>query len=182
MESIRPNHPLRRLFSGLVEQTFCTEVGLCDPELTGYLSDLLVSFTHVDRLNAIRNARGKRPDDIAAMLIAMSDDFPEDETQRDRALYRHIGDYTLFWAGVYPEQLQQDRSCSSDVLLEYVTQGKQSYAIVSKLTEEDESSSHLLFQYLSEEFECCAHGLGLVRKGWENSSLRSELGGRELLL
>ena len=60
MESIRKNHPLRRLFAGLVEHTFCTEVGMCDPTLSVYLADLLVSFTHVDRLNAVRNASWAR--------------------------------------------------------------------------------------------------------------------------
>jgi hypothetical protein len=180
MESIRPNHPLRRLFCGLVEHTFCTEVGLCDPTLTAYLSDLLVSFTHVDQLNTIRRARGEKLEHIAAMLIAMSDDLPEDETERDRALYRSIGDYTLFWAGVYPEHLRREGG-PSDALLDYVTQGKQSYRIVSELISDREIPPGSLFRHLSEEFEFCAFGLGLVRRGWEKVQANQGAQGGDLI-
>lgn len=169
MESIRKNHPLRRLFSGLVEHAFCTKVGMCDPTLTEYLADLLVDFTHVDRLNAIRNAQGKRLDQIAAMLTVLSDEQPVNATERDRTMYRHIGDYTLFWAGVYPEQLKRTMPVRSDVLLDYVSQGKRSYAIVSQLAREDDAPPPSLFRHLSEDFEYCLYGLGLVRHGWEES-------------
>ena len=60
MQVIREDHPLKRLFSGLIEQAFNTDLGICSPELTDYLSNLLVSFVHVDRLQAIRDAEGRR--------------------------------------------------------------------------------------------------------------------------
>ena len=106
MESINPRHPLRRLFTGLVEHAFCAEVGMCDPGLTEYVTDLLVSFTHIDRLNLIRNASGKRLEQVAGMLAVASEEQAATPLERDRVMYRHIGDYTLFWAGVYPEQLK----------------------------------------------------------------------------
>ena len=68
MDSIGRQHPLRRLFSGLVEHAFCTKVGMCDPGLTNYVSDLLVNFTHIDTLSAVRNAQDKGLDRIAAMV------------------------------------------------------------------------------------------------------------------
>ena len=40
-----PNHPLRRLFAGLTEQTFQTTLGVADPRLTDYLSGLLSLYT-----------------------------------------------------------------------------------------------------------------------------------------
>ena len=180
MESISRDHPLRRLFTGLVEYAFCTEVGVCDPTLTGYLTDLLVDFTHVDRLSAIRNAHGKRPEQIAAMLAVLVDERPTDAIERDRSMYRHLGDYSLFWAGVYPEQLRRASRNPSDVLLDYVTQGKQSYAIVSRLANEDDAPPPSLFRHLSEDFEYCLYGLGLVRRGWEQSDQAGATGG-ELL-
>ncbi|RME38783.1 MAG: hypothetical protein D6788_06735 [Planctomycetota bacterium] len=159
---------MRRLFAGLVEQTFCTEVGLCDPALTSYLSDLLVDFTHVDRLSAIRRFSGQKLEHLAALLIALSDELPEDETERDRTLYRNIGDFALFWTGVYPEHLRREQG-SRDVLHDYVDQGKRSYAIVSELVGENERPPGRLFRQLSEEFEYCAYGLGLVRREWEHT-------------
>jgi len=161
------NHPLRRLFAGLVENAFHAEVGLCDPNLTDYMADLLVSFTHVDRLNAIREARGKRWEQIALMLMLHAEDHPATNAGRDREVYRQIGDYTLFWAGIYPEQLKRASRHPQDVLLDYVTQGKRSYAIVSDLVEDDDRPPPTLFRRLSDDFEFCIHGLGLVRRGWE---------------
>ena len=164
---VGPNHPLRRLFAGLVEHAFQAEVGLCDPNLTDYMADLLVSFTHVDRLNAIRETRGKRWEQIAVMLMLSAEDRAATGIERDREVYRHIGDYTLFWAGIYPEQLKRSSRHPEDVLLDYVTQGKRSYAIVSDLVDDNDEPPPALFRRLSNDFEFCIHGLGLVRRGWE---------------
>lgn len=167
MQTIRKNHPLRRYFSSLVEDAFYTQVGMCDPTLTDYVADLLVDFTHVDRLRAIRNAQDKRLDQIAAMLTIADDEQPINSRQRDRTMYRYIGDYTLFWAGVFPEDLKHPRR-KSDVLLDYVSQGKQCYALVSHLSEEDGVPPASLFRHLSEDFEFCLYGLGLVRQSWQD--------------
>ena len=56
MWSPRPEHPLRRLFSGLTEQTFMHTFGVADPRLTDYLSELLSRFIHVDALYRLRPA------------------------------------------------------------------------------------------------------------------------------
>src|SRR3990172_9554325 len=95
MLPISENHPLRRHFSALVEHAFCAEVGMCDPGLTNYVADLLVNFTHIDRLNAARNARGKRIEQVAAILAVAMDEAPPSTLERERVLYRNIGDYTL---------------------------------------------------------------------------------------
>lgn len=180
MQAIDHNHPLRRLFVGLVEDAFCSGVGVCDPGLTDYVADLLVSFTHMDRLNAIRNATGKRVDQIASMLAVLDEEVPANREERERRVYRHIGDYTLFWAGVYPEQLKKSARAKYDVLLDYVSQGKKSYAIVSELAEEGGEPPPSLFRHLSDDFETCLYGLGLVRRSLERSPTVSRPG--ELLL
>jgi len=181
MSEIGPHHPLRRLFAGLVEDAFCTEVGMCDPGLTDYVADLLVTFTHIDRLNAIRNAAGKRLDQLAAIVAVSTEDPPASAVERDRRVYRDIGDFTLFWAGVYPEQLRRASRDPSDVLLDYVSQGKRSYAIVSRLAGENDQPPSSLFRHLSEDFEFCLHGLGLVRSGWEKTVRTSGESARDLL-
>lgn len=182
MQPISDNHPLRRLFAGMVENAFCTEVGICDPSLLEYLSDLLVNFTHVDQLNALRNAAGKRLEELAAMLALAYEEQDRSTTERDREVYRHIGDYSLFWAGLYPEQLKRIRYDSPDVLLDYVCQGKRCYAIASNLaTPETEPPSTLLL-HLSEEFEECIHGLGLVRRTIERTLPDGGNHGNDLVL
>ncbi|MGD2111317.1 MAG: hypothetical protein PVI86_18210 [Phycisphaerae bacterium] len=181
MDQIGRDHPLRRLFSGLVEHAFCAQVGMCNPRLNEYLVDLLLDFTHVDRLNAVRNASGKRLEQVAAMLAVLSDELPDSEAGRDRMLYRNIGDFTLFWAGVYPEQLTRMQRSPSDVLIDYVNQGKRSYAIVSELAGEGDTPPSSLFRHLSEDFESCLFGLGLVRRGWEKEGEDDETSPGQLL-
>ena len=177
MESVGDHHPLRRLFGGLVEQAFCCEVGMCEPALTDYVSELLVSFIHVDRLQVLRNAIDRKPEQVAAMLAVTSDEAPGSTTDRDRLMYRHIGDFTLFWAGVYPEQLKLARRNQADVLLNYVSQGKRSYAIVSELASDDDRPPARLFRLLSEDFEYCLYGLNLVRRSWEKAASTHFAGG-----
>jgi len=177
---ISRHHPLRRHLAGAVEHAFCTQVGMCDPRLTDYLVDLLVSFVHVDTLDAIRHAEGKRLEQIAAMLMVLSEERPRNMLERDRMLYRQIGDYTLFWAGMYPEYLKRRRG-PSDVLLEYVSRGKRSYAIVSEIAGENDAPPSSLFRHLSEDFEFCLYGLGLIRRGWEQADASPGDAGDELV-
>lgn len=166
---LSPNHPLRRHFSGVVEDVFFTRVGLCDPQLTDYLVELLLDFMHIDRLKTIRQAHTKRLEQIAAMLAIQSESAAESQSERDRVLYRCIGDFALFWAGLYPEHLRRSAD-PSDLLLEYVSRGKRSYAIVSELVGEGEAPPPSLFRSLSDDFEYCLYGLGLVRRSLDTKA------------
>jgi hypothetical protein len=174
MEPIRPDSNLHRLFAGLVENTFYSELGICDPDVVDYLAGLLVDFVHVDRLYKLRDLKGRRLEQIAEMLAALADDRIAHEGDHDRVVHKHIGDYALFWTGVYPESLRAIRRRHwSDHLLDYVAQGKRSYAIASQLSDEDTQPPSSLFRRLSEQFEFCVHGLGIVRRGWESGDPRS---------
>ena len=93
-----------------------------------------------------------------------------------REVHRHIGDFTLFWTGVYPETLKKLRSAlSRDSFIDYCEQGKRSYYIASTFDDDPSyrDEAHVL-RRLSEEFELCAYGLTEVRREWERS--RGELG------
>ena len=50
---------IKRYFAGLTEQTFQTQLGVADPMLTDYLTDMLVRFVRCDRVYRIRNVTGK---------------------------------------------------------------------------------------------------------------------------
>ena len=109
MKPISEGHTLRRLFKGLIDNAFCVEIGVCDPDLTDYIADLLVGFVHVDALHALRGLDGARLSDLAAMLDAVTGlDTQAGRGDRLR-MYRHVGDFTLFWSGVYPECLGRRR-------------------------------------------------------------------------
>jgi hypothetical protein len=165
MWSPAPDHPLRRLFAGLTEQTFVATLGVADPRLTDYLSSLLSRFVHVDALYRLRNARGKRLEEVAEMMIE-AEALPEGPTRRE--VHRHIGDFALFWTGVYPEALERLRSAlCKDHFIDYCVQGKRSYYIASTFADDPYREEAPVLRRLSEEFELCAYGLRQVRRQWE---------------
>ncbi len=162
--SIPREHPLRRWFTGLVENAMYAEVGVCDPTLVDYLSELLTEFIHTDRICAIRDPRGRPIDQIAEMLMEVDRARPSRTATRVRAVHRHIGDYTLFWTGIYPENLRRLRGRNrKDHLIDYCEQGKRSYARASELSAESMRPPASLLRRLSDQFEFCVHGLGIVR-------------------
>lgn len=168
MKPIPEEHPLHRLFKGLVESTFYTEMGVCDPYLTDYIADLLVSFVHVDAMVVLKGAQGRPLEQIANMLEAVLDNEQQAGIGDGLRLHRHIGDLALFWSGLYPEYLHRRRGVvGKDQLLDYVTRGKRAYAVASDLSDEDSQPRSSLLRRLSCEFEVCCHGLGLVRRGWQ---------------
>jgi hypothetical protein len=166
VSKISPSHPLRRLFGGLVEQVFMIEMGICDTRLTDYLSAMLGDFVHVDAIFRLRSVDGEV---IREVSRAEAEAYlgPEiDGTMRTRLINRYIGDFTLFWTGVYPESLRR-RGAGVDRLREYLLQGRRSYGIASELSGAQTEPPAALLRKLSDEFESCVHGLHLVREGWQ---------------
>jgi hypothetical protein len=161
----QPDHPLRRLFAGFTEQTFVT-LGVADPRLVDYLAELLTRFVHLDVIYRLRNAQGRRLEEVADMMIEAEALPPEGRTRRE--VHRHIGDFTLFWAGVYPEALQRLRSAlCKDHFIDYCEQGKRSYYIASTFEDDPYREEAPVLRRLSAEFELCAYGLNQVRHEWE---------------
>jgi hypothetical protein len=168
MSAIASNHPLRRLFAGLTEQTFQNDLGVADPRLVDYLAALLVRFIHIDAIHRLRNTQGKRLEEVVEMLLEAEALPPEGRTRRE--FHRHIGDFTLFWTGVYPDALRRIRSVlSKDHFIDYCQQGKRSYYIASTFDADDYRDEAVVLRRLSEQFELCAYGLNQVRREWERA-------------
>ena len=177
--SFRPeDQKIRGWFAGLVETSFQEQIGLCDPSLLEYLTDLLTEFIHIERINLLGDGSGRRIEDVAEMLTEAEIGPQAANEERRRRVHRHIGDFTLFWTGVYPENLRRMRRRGTrDDLLNYLEQGKRSYSIASDLSTGNVQPPAELLATLSAQFEYCVYGLGLVRKEWE----RSDLGGFGLM-
>ena len=157
---------LRRYFSGVAEHTFQTKLGVADPPLVDYLSDLLVRFVRNDMMYRVRTLAGRPIHEVADMVGEA--DHRIGPAKRD--VHRHIGDFTLFWSGVYPEALDKMRGPSKrDHLVDYCSQGKRAYWIASTI-ETDKKPTGDVLERLSESFEMCAYGLREVRKQWENDA------------
>ncbi len=165
---INPDSPNRstieRFFCGLSECIFQSQLGVADVQVVDYLSDMLLRFVRVDSLHRVRRPNGKPATEVFQML--------SEAEQRiglaRREVHRHIGDFTLFWSGMYPESLRRTKPYeSADAFLDYCRHGKRAYAIAAEIEGgEDRPSCDLLHQ-LSEQFELCAYGLREIRREWE---------------
>jgi hypothetical protein len=102
---LRQDHPLHRLFAELVERHLIRSAGINDIEAARYIAGLLVDFTHVDNLYRVRNAAGKRLEEVGEMLIESNPLLGGRSFIYEREVRKHIGDYTLFIAGIFPEYL-----------------------------------------------------------------------------
>lgn len=150
------------------------DIGLCDPRLTEYLGDLLADFVHIDRIYRLRTVDNHVIRDLSRMEAEANLGPDVDNTGRRRMINRYIGDFTLFWTGVYPESLHPRGQAGVSRLEAYLRSGKRSYGIASELTGEDDRPPAEILARLSAQFECCVHGLHLVREGWEQLAERGE--------
>jgi hypothetical protein len=166
MARVDTRHGLEQLFGGLVEQVFMAEIGICDPVLTDYVTGMLTDFVHVDRIYRMRSVSGEVIREVSRVAAEAQLGPQAGAATRTRLVYKYIGDFTLFWTGVYPESLRP-RHQGVDRFREYVLEGKRSYGIASELSRSDDRPPSALLQQLSEHFEYCLHGLQLVRAGWE---------------
>ncbi|MFM7148873.1 MAG: hypothetical protein ACKO23_03425, partial [Gemmataceae bacterium] len=122
-----------------------------------------------------RDLQGKRLEEVASMVIEAEGMPPEGRTHRE--VHRHIGDFTLFWTGIYPETLRKLRSAvSRDCFIDYCEQGKRSYYIASQFDEEPYQEEAPVLRRLSEDFELVAYGLNEVRREWERLSSNKNTG------
>ncbi len=155
---------LNRFFVGLSEYVFHSQLGVVDTQLVDYVSELLVRFTRVEGLQRVRLLNGKPATEVVAMVAEAEQRLGEAK----REVHRHIGDYTLFWSGLYPEALRQMQSKDSpDQFLSYCAQGKRAYRIAASMESDERSTSNDLLHRMSEQFEMCAYGLREIRREWE---------------
>jgi hypothetical protein len=162
-------HALSQLFTGLVQQRLYVNAQVHDTRVAGYVSTLLTEFAHVKNLYRIRNAKGERLEDVGEMLIESNPLFEARSFDREREVRKHIGDYTLFLAGLFPEYVASlpRRSLRLDAFVDYVKAGKESYRIVSFFDQFEYRDEAPLFRRLSEAFELCVYGLNLVKRDLE---------------
>ncbi|HTM36738.1 MAG TPA: hypothetical protein VL156_08325 [Terriglobales bacterium] len=163
---IPEDHPLQKLFLELVARHYAEEIGIRDSELIAYVAHLLTEFCDAEQMFKIRNSAGRPLMDVGEMLVESNPVFgPAASFDRERQVRKHIGDYTLFFTGMFPEsinhfRLRRDRM---ENFVDWVKAGKESYYIVSKFDCFEYMKVAPLFQKLSSQFEQCVYGLNRVK-------------------
>ena len=170
-------HPLRRMFAGLTEHAFVTKLGVADPTLVDYLSNMLARFVHADDVYRLRGGDGRPVRELLGMVVE-AEGLPDGGRTR-REYFRHIGDFTLFWTGVYPEAVTRARRHGDpDGVVNFTTQGKRAYRIAGEFDDARFADEAPVLRRLAEEFELCAVGLREVRHGWEEMQQHPGIPGR----
>jgi len=87
--------------------------------------------------------------------------------EREREIRRHIGDFTLFFTGMFPESLRYRRRnpLCLDHFVDYLKAGKESYMIVAQYSWGSYAKVATLFKKLAANFDLCAVGLNFVKEG-----------------
>ncbi len=163
---IPEGHPLQQLFLELVNSEFSQNLGLRDPQLSGYVANILTEFCEMQQLYKIRDAQGRALDDVGEMLLQSDPVYGEAPSfDRERQVRKHIGDYTLFFTGMFPESVQRYRlrRARLDSLVDFIRAGKESYYIVSRFEHFEYAKVAPLFAKLSAHFEECVYGLNQVK-------------------
>lgn len=163
---IPESHPLQELFNELVHHHFDHDIGLRDPEMQDYIANVLSEFCEVQQFFKLRNAAGEALDDVGEMLLEADPVYgPAPSFDRERQVRKHIGDYTLFLSGMFPESINHFRLRRQRLenFVDFIKAGKESYYIVSKFDQFEYANLAPLFAKLAREFESCVYGLNLVR-------------------
>jgi hypothetical protein len=161
------HHALEPFFQQAVRNSYDGKLGLNDPDVNNYVARLLCEFSQADNLYKVRDEMGHPVEELEEMMLA-SDPVHGTAASFDeeRALRKHIGDYALFVAGMYPEAMGSSRRMRRNfpTLGDLIRAGKESYFIVSQFNLFEYQKEAPLFGRLSDRFERCILGLTLVRE------------------
>jgi len=167
---IPESHPLRALFQDLVGRHYAEAIGVRDPQIVAYVSHLLAEFCEADQLYTIRDRANRPLTDVGEMLLESDPVYGSALSfDRERQVRKHIGDYTLFFAGMFPESINHFRLRRQRLenFVDWIKAGKESYYIVSKFEHFEYAKVAPMFASLSRNFENCVYGLNMVKNDLE---------------
>jgi len=163
MKDIGEEHPIRGYFAAEIHNALF-QVGLSEQDVEAYLSHMLVTFLHRDGIYAIRNAAGERLEAVVDMIAEGDIRINASSFDRERQVHKHIGDFLLFWSGLFPESLKQIKQpTSKDAAVEVIRQGQMSYYLASTFEHDPYGVEAPVLRKLSDGFEKYQKGLSAVR-------------------
>ncbi len=165
------NHPLQDLFLALVERNFSEVIGLRNHEVQEYVAAMLSEFCSAENLFKIRDAAGRPLHDVGEMLLESDPVYgPAPSFDRERQVRKHIGDYSLFFSGMFPESINHWRLRRQRLenFVDFMRAGKESYFVVSKFDQFEYEKVAPMFARLAQEFESCVFGLNQVKSDLED--------------
>ena len=162
---VHESNPLQQFFQQMVGFTY-DQAGIRGDDVQNYVANLLAEFCESDTLYKIRNAEGRPLHDVGELLLESDPVYGlAPSFDRERQVRKHIGDYALFFAGMFPESLNHDRLHRARVesVNDFVKAGKESYYIVSQFEHFEYARVALLFRRMSQDFEQLVYGLNQIK-------------------
>jgi hypothetical protein len=149
---------LKPFFLALVQQSF-DQLRMGDRDIADYLATVLTDFSRSDRLLWLREGHGYNLRNAVEKVVASLGSDIGERRLNERALRKHVGDYTLFMSGLFRSFVERH-----GVLDIYLAEGKRAYHAVSELDVALYRPGFLLFEELSQRFESYAGALDYMRK------------------
>ena len=146
-------------FRDALHWSFAERLGIDDAAAEAYLAAMLVRMAATDGLYAVRDDRGQRVSSVREMLAYGDVRLRARSFDQERKVHRHIGDFILFWAGLFPERLT-----SLGAFADPIAQGRESYAIAASFDHPPYHEEAPVLGRLAREFETFREGLTLVRR------------------
>src|SRR5205807_5292224 len=127
-------------------------------------------FCEGNILYKIKDANGHPLADVGEMMLEADPVYgPAPSFDRERQVRKHIGDYSLFFTGMFPDSLNHRRlrKARLENFIDFVKAGKESYYIVSKFEHFEYAKVAPLFRRMSQDFERLVSGLNQVKNELE---------------
>src|SRR5947209_20535404 len=96
---------LRNFLGELVWRHFFEDVRLEEPRVTTYVASLLADFARTENLYRVRDAEGKRLEEVGEMLVESNPFLEAASFDLERKQLKHVVDYTLFMTGHLPVRM-----------------------------------------------------------------------------
>ena len=155
--------PLLPGFFERVTRQVWSDLALDDQPAARYVTELLTRFARTDALYRATALPGRRIETVVEALgeiqRAWDVDSPDFAPEREQALRRHVGDFTLFMTGIFREHVQR-----MDAVGFYEAEGRRAYRFVSETARAEGDADAPLYRRLSERFEHYSGALSYMRK------------------
>jgi hypothetical protein len=148
-------HPLQKTFAALTARGL-EQARIGDELSVRYISNMLMGFLRTDDLYRLRGESRRPLGQISDMLVAAEQAATPLERQN---AHRHLGDFTLFMLGLYPECMDRPRRALT--ARDYADFGSRSYRIVADLAQRGEPG---IYHRLSFCFDAYVDGLRWVKR------------------
>jgi hypothetical protein len=149
---------LPRFFERVTRSAF-GDLALDDARAAGYLT----GYARAEALGAIDALPGRPLPTVADALLEIQRVWdwadPRFAPQQERAVRRHIGDYTLFMLGLFREHVER-----LAIVGYYETEGRRAYQFLAELGRAGGEPDAPLFARLAARFERYAGALAYMRR------------------